>query len=34
MENKIVGEYRQNIDKIKVELREKGKTNEQLSEEV
>lgn len=34
MENKIVQEYRQNIDKIKTELRDKSKQNEQLTEEV
>ena len=34
MENKIINEYRNNIDKIKAELRDKVKQNEQLTEDL
>ena len=33
MEDKIVNEYRANVEKIKAELREKGKENERCAEE-
>ena len=34
MENKIINEYRNNIDKIKAELREKVKHNDDLTEDL
>ena len=34
MEDKIVREYQNNVDKIKGELREKGRKNETLNEEL
>lgn len=33
MEDKIVNEYRANVEKIKAELRDKGKEGERLAEE-